>query len=139
MEPAKKRLIKSFLIAPLAGPTLFAIGVTVFGIVLSLGIGEVRNAGIVLASAPIWFAFGVPVSYIVTLIFGLPAYFLFSHKLGNSFSNWVLAATSVGGVSGLLVAIIFQWWDMEWIVGLIIFGSIFGAATGHAFWRLAIR
>ena len=135
----KKRLVKAFIIAPLSGPALFAVGVSALGALTSIGAGEIKKAGIVLTGAPIWFLFGVPVSYLVTLVLGVPAYYYFHTRLGVGYAEWVLAAAIVGAVAGLIVALSFQLFDMEWVVGYMLFGAVFGAVTGYTFWRLAVK
>lgn len=95
-----KRIILGVLIAPLAAPITYWIGVIIFSI------SKVQSFNDLIGSLLLISAFALPVSYIASILLGLPAVFLLKKHNYLSLPNLVLTALVLGTLVLLLFAAI---------------------------------
>lgn len=140
-EPDRRRVVIGFLVAPLAAPILFVLIFVVAGVSHGLGTGNARSVQGVLSGSWVWLVAAVPVSYAVTLIAGLPAYFLMRTFEGATWKSWLAVAAAIGAVAGSLVGAVFILSDRSYgtAAALVALGALFGGVNGWLFWYLAVR
>jgi len=131
------RVVRAFLLAPLAAPTAYAAAVIAAALVgdsMSSGAApQFGRGGVDLVLGT--FAVGAPIAYGAMLVAGVPAYFAL-RRLG-ALTRWTLwaSAAAIGAVTALLMAprlrgdlfsIPFPWWV----------GALLGLVSAEALWRL---
>ncbi|MCG7937615.1 MAG: hypothetical protein N0C88_01995 [Candidatus Thiodiazotropha lotti] len=124
---------KALLIAPVVGPLIYCIGAAILMVFSS-------SQGSVVAMLALVLSAGIPVSYIATLIIGLPIYNLLKKKE-------ILTITSLtvsGALAGVIVLALFfssfkEYGGFElnefWNIAAI--GTILGGAVAYTFARIS--
>ena len=136
MNNGEKNTLRAFLVAPLAAPAAYALGVLVvmfaraaFG---STGSNSTRGAADLVKGVAM---VGVPIAYCAILLGGVPLYALLRHRGAVTRWNLWAGAATIGTVVALLLApalkgdlfsIPFPWWV----------GTALGIVSAEAFWRL---
>ncbi|MCG7965726.1 MAG: hypothetical protein JAY63_03945 [Candidatus Thiodiazotropha taylori] len=124
---------KALLIAPVVGPLIYCIGAAIL-MVFSSSQGSVVAMVVLVLSA------GIPVSYIATLIIGLPIYTLLKKKE-------ILTITSItvsGALAGIIVLALFfssfkgfGWFELNEFLNIAAIGFILGGAVAYTFARIS--
>lgn len=137
---SNRRLINGFLFSPLAAPGLLAL--VQFSVGLTNGLqsrplidvlGQSHGVGFILM-------FSTPISYGVTLIFGLPCYFAVRRLLQSNAFLWTIAGMLIGAIAALSLApFIVSVPNATRIAALAIATAASGGCNALAFWWLAIR
>ena len=123
------RIAGAFLVAPLMTP------------IVLLGADQLHGAPFNLTEQAGAFVFVSGFAYAATLLFGIPAFFLFRAKRWGSILLYVL----VGGLIGLLVSVILNyrisvdalaleyrgWWAMAGALSALVFRILSGAKFAH--------
>ena len=125
----RARIIAAFLVAPLMTPLVL------------LGADQLHGAPFNLAEQLGAFVFVSGFAYGATVLFGIPAFFLFRAKRWTNFFLYVL----VGGLIGLLVSLILNypisfdvlgleyrgWWALAGALSALVFRMLSGVNFDH--------
>jgi uncharacterized membrane protein AbrB (regulator of aidB expression) len=124
-----RRIVRGFLIAPLAAPP------TYLALIFLVEPFSVQRLLDRLFGALV---FGTVLSYLCAILAGVPL-FLALHFLGLRGSGWFAALGS--GIGATLVAILFSSPTTGWYppVGYILVCAACGAVSAYLFWHLAVR
>jgi hypothetical protein len=134
--PRPARLVRAFVLAPLAAPAAYAAGL--LGVAVTrgtLGSASLPSAGSAVDLLRAVAAAGVPLAYAATLVAGVPAYLLLRRAgivarwtlwLGGGVIGVVVAWLLAPSLRGDLFSIPFPWWT----------GGLLGLASAEVFWRL---
>lgn len=135
------KAIKGFLIAPLVPCFVFVILAAIAGSTLNLIYEKwsgLISIPIIVMGSFFWLMYALPVSYFLSLLFGVPMYLLFD-KIGLfDLKSYIIGSLLSGIVSGsfeelyLFPSNSFSWTSF-WIIGA---GGFFGAITGFSFWTI---
>lgn len=125
---------KACLISPIVAPVIYYIGAAI------LMIMSPDNKSSLLGAFMFIMFFGIPVSYIATLILGIPIYQYLSKRGVLSKTNLTVS----GGVLGTIVLVMFFWGvsgfgglDMMEIVFISAIGAVLGASVAFTFGAIA--
>src|SRR3954471_24831630 len=134
-------ILWAFLISPLV-PVAWFVGVaSVASIVLGLSDPASRHAvvGGTAIGALIYGLVALAVSYGVTVVLGIPAYFLAKHTVGIRRASVVGISAACGLVGALcVVALAFPATAILELWYVYILGGIFGGLAGHTFWKMTV-
>jgi len=83
-------------------------------------------------------SFGLPLSYIITLIFGFPVYIFLKKNNYLSMLNLVASGVLLGAILFLLfIASVSRMLNTTEILQILFIGSIMGASVSYAFGKIA--
>jgi len=135
-EPRPARLLRAFVVAPLAAPAAYAVGLLAVAVAHAVvGATSLPSAGAAVDLLRAVAAAGVPLAYAATLVAGAPAYLLlrrtglvsrWSLWLGGGVIGVVVALLLAPSLRGELFSIPFPWWT----------GGLLGVVSAEVFWRL---
>ena len=101
----RRRLIRAFLVAPLAAPVGYAMGLALLGLIRVVsGAASVPSIGSLVSVTGMIAAIGIPVAYAAALVGAAPVYVVL-RRLGvvSSMTLW-MTGTVIGVVVALLLA-----------------------------------
>ena len=130
-EPRAGRLLRAFLIAPLAAPAAY-VGALLIVDTVRRGLPSTRAAAdLVVVVATV----GLPVAYAATVLTAVPLYFLL-RRIGRATRRFIWTIGAIIGTAvaallapqlrGELFSIPFPWWA----------GSALGVVSAELFWRV---
>ena len=132
------KYILAFLIAPLGTPMTFAL---MSGLAF-----EPRSFNVVISAFPAFILSTAPVAYIVTLLFGIPAILLLSHKMRHTFPAILLIGTLTGTITGLFAGFyiggydikgMFEYFSMD-VISIYAPSTLSGMVCSIIFWVMII-
>lgn len=135
----RDRLVRGFMIAPLAAPLLFVFAATLVGLVDGIRRSDSEGIFWSLFGQWMWLIFALPISYGLTVLPGVPVFYLFRHLHRPYLWYWVVASSILGFVSGALAAVIVDLVSPAQVLGFGVFCAVGAAVNGALFWRLVVR
>ena len=130
---------KGFFLAPIMTSAVFGLFIALAGLVSDLFKGEI-NLYTYFKAWLIFFISALPVSYSVTIIFGIPAYYGFNKKYANSLKFYIIGGAILGVASPVLLL---PFLGFQWVISLgwawFLMGSFFGLLSSYFFWLIAIK
>ncbi|MES9856164.1 MAG: hypothetical protein ABW166_06130 [Sedimenticola sp.] len=126
-------LLKALVIAPITAPIIYYIGTAVV-IIMS----PETTSSFLSAFAFVMF-FGIPVSYIATVIIGVPVYKFLDMKGALSKTNLVLCGSVLGAVVLVLFfsSMSFGGMEIKEILFIAVIGAALGASVAFSFGLIA--
>lgn len=135
----RDRLVRGFLVAPLAAPLLFVFTATLVGLIDSIRRTDSEGIFWGLFGQWVWLIFALPISYGLTVFPGVPVFYLLRHQHQPHLWYWVSASSVLGLVSGALAAVALHLVSQDQVLRFGAFAAVCAAVNGWAFWRLAVR
>jgi hypothetical protein len=87
----------------------------------------------------VWLIFAIPISYGLTILPGIPLFYLLRRHHRSILSYWVGISSVLGFLIGALAAVSAGFVSPGQVSGLGAFAAVCAAINGAAFWHLALR
>lgn len=128
--------------APLAPAIAFSVVFAIYFLLWSFYEASPKNGHVDLVLTIFlslyWLMFAIPISYLITFVFGIPAFFIY-RKLNLTDLRSCLIGAGLVGILAAMIIIFYFWWFDYWGLFIGLFGMLSGMLTGSVFWRIVYK